>query len=497
MSFNIQRKHKCKTTTFGLIEVNSNPTIVGDGFIYNPDGTVTWIHNLNITDYNQVMFSPFQVVESLNTPDSITFLVDYMQNPTIISICALSKNDLYIRDNFPIARINSTYQGLTAFGDFSGTFELIDYQNNALQSGDEIELRFISQNGHFIASGLFLYGDDISSATPIIDNNFVSNIQPYLGSGTILQNGGTFTILKKPLVFNFNIGQLAGVNKGEELKIYIRANQVSKSIKSSNDDNFTTLTTIHESVFYSSNISRANILPGVTPNNPNPTFDYIYVTGRSNAGYTVSEMLDVINNNMDYGHYYNNTAGVLENTPTDTVTGIINRTTGYYSPSILLVYWITLPGTSGNTSGFYKRHRTGVSVNNYPLLPNESIINTIEQTNYIKNTTYRIAYNVHGVLNTPISTSDSMNYSIFTYSGSPFASAPPNLFTTVDTWISSIPNQDPLLGTQIANYTGNNANQINTFTSAGDGEYIILTRGLDASNNVIASCKSLIIQISY
>jgi hypothetical protein len=55
--------------------------------------------------------------------------------------------------------------GLTAFGDFNGTFELIDHQNNSLQSGDEIELRFISQNGHFIASGLFLYGDDNFSCT--------------------------------------------------------------------------------------------------------------------------------------------------------------------------------------------------------------------------------------------------------------------------------------------------------------------------------------------
>ena len=420
-----------------------------------------------------------------------------MQSPTTISICSLSKNDLYIRDNFPIARINSSYQGLTSFGDFTGSFELTDYLGNALQIGDQVELRVVSKNGAFIASATFPYGSNIATATPITQNGFTTNIQPYFSSTALLQNGGTFTLLKKPLIFNFNSGQLAGINKGEELKIYIRANQQSTGLKSLNDDNFTILTKIHESVYYASNISRGNILPGVTPNNPNPTFDYIYVTSRSNSGYTVPEMLDVIDNDMDYGHYYNNTAGVLENTPVDTVTGIINRTTGYYSPSSLLVYWITLPGTSGNTSGFYKRHRTSVGVNNYPLLPNETIVNRVEQTNYIKNTTYRIAYNIHGVLNTPISTSENMNYSILTYSGSPFASTQPDLFTTVDTWISSIPNQDPLLGTQLANYVGNNANQINTFTSAGDGEYLILTRGLDASNNLISYTKSLLIQISY
>lgn len=497
MSFNIQKKSKCKSSTFGLIEVNSQPSIVGDGFILNGDGSVTWVHNLNITNYDSIMFSPFVPIESLTTPDSITFLVDYMQSPTVVSLCSLSNDDLYIRNNLPIARVNSSYQGLTAFGDFTGSFELTDYLGTSLQTGDQVSLDFVSRNGTFIASATFLYGDNIATATPISENGFTTNIQPYFSSTALLQNGGTFTLLKKPLIFNFNNGKLAGINKGEELKIYIRATQTTSGLKSVNDDNFTTLITLRESVYYTSSVGRATSLPGITPNNPNTTGDYVLITARGNSGYSVSDLLSVPNQDMNYGHYYNNTAGVLENLPVDSVTGVISKTTGFFAPSIFVPYWITLAGTSNNVSGFYKRHRSSVGIDNYPLLNNQSISNTVEQVSFIKNTTYRIAYNVHTPLNTPISINENISYSLVTFSSTPFASAPPSLFSKVETWVSSVPNQDPLLGTKIADFIGNNANQVNSFTSTGDGEYIVLTRGLDASNNVIAYTKSLLIQISY
>lgn len=154
----------------------------------------------------------------------------------------------------PIGRITSNYTGLTNMGDFTGTFQIREGDDvTPLQLGDEVTLTFITEDTNtFIGEGVFAYGVDLSTTTPITDNGFVSNVQPFIAAGSLVQNGGSYTILKKPLTHTFtanNVGsQVAGINKGEALRIEIRVKDTSTGLTSTNVDNTTSLQKLFNSI---------------------------------------------------------------------------------------------------------------------------------------------------------------------------------------------------------------------------------------------------------
>lgn len=161
----------------------------------------------------------------------------------------------------PIGRVTNTYTGTTNQGDFTGTFHITEWDNvTPLQLGDEVHLSFFSgTNGYFLGEATFPYGADISSATPIFDNDFVANLRPYFASGSIVTNGGSYVFLKKPFAHNWHNnhgGQLAGINLGEELVIEIRVKDASTGLSSVNVDYTTNLRVLYNIINSSSGGSR-------------------------------------------------------------------------------------------------------------------------------------------------------------------------------------------------------------------------------------------------
>lgn len=142
--------------------------------------------------------------------------------------------------NSPTAKITSSeFEASYKVLDYSGAFELKDFEDNALVVGDEVTLTVITkQSGTYIGSGTFIYGDNLVTETPIIsDLGFDNFLKPFFTGN--LTNGGTFVFDKYGAVSSWNNtnGTLAGIGLGEDWIVSIKAKDVSENASSVNSDN--------------------------------------------------------------------------------------------------------------------------------------------------------------------------------------------------------------------------------------------------------------------
>lgn len=421
----------------------------------------------------------------------------------------------------PIARITNNYIGATVNSEFTGSFHLtLDDNATPLIAGDTVTMRFTSRytdpitsvvTDTYIAEATFSYNQSMTGAPLSQDGTtYTSRIRPYVAAGSNVFHGGSYTILKRPLAHNLHNtmgGIAAGFNKGAELVIEISAtSQLRDGAKSTNTDNTTSLRVLREMVNIRPALSRVFSLPGVIPtNNPNASQDYVAVIATNDGYFTGANLNAMLPTNVPYEYIYTS-ASITNDTPASTITGVIPKTGGFYSypsPSNdkLIPYWITLAGTGSNAFPNYKRHKLifSPSTVKFPKLNFQTVTTGLYVKGMINTTQYR---DVTGGGTTTLSgqTSANLTSSIATVYRNNSVSFP-EYFAYIRSEVSALPGQDPTLGTVLQNNTpigvGTTGTFTNSITTAGDGEYIYLVRAYDASNNLMAEVKSVILQSSY
>lgn len=350
----------------------------------------------------------------------------------------------YIQPNRPVAKITATLiDNSFKVADFSGVFDLKDYQGNSLISQDEVTISITTKDTNtYIGSGTFQYGANLVSDLPLSsDSGFDNFIQPYFSG--LLQDSGSFVFDKYGAVSFWNLtnGGLAGINQGEDWVVTIKAKDVSEGFDSINTDNtaeFIKLLKYRNAPLVISSASGTAIAYGLG-----------LFASIPNEGFVWDNDITFDYNNVQQPDV-SVSSYILSNARAQYILGNFG--------SSLADYFCT--GSADNWQDFQ-----------LPPLYNEKLTQMSTGFNY--------GGNLSGVDQFSATSNDvTVRFRLGTRD---FA----NQAQEWEIYVSDIPGQDPLLGTKIFSLInppeGAQASPVHTFTG-GEGIYRLLTRHIDSGN---------------